>query len=400
MKQWKLIRTFYSQMKAPCILLFLLMTISLLVLTIGTGYYRYMTYSQTAFQNSGLDNAVYVSYFGQECPNDLSDEFAYMRAQPCVEDVLYAIDAGAIVCREEGISLIIMPEGVYSKLPFFLPRGELFSETGLTTDGKLQCVLGAPFLKDVKKGQSLTLHDGGSDDTLDVYVTGKLRYPYFHPNFGSAGSVTADSFVTGIQIILAKDTPQTRDVLNSLTGMAYMSYFSYWVEFKDTASSAEKADFISFLRQDHHVTTYEDILKNTDKAVGEAASGALATPLYLVFITTMSFISIAILLLYKKSNQNAIWYLCGCSKRCSYIYASLAMGLICLAACLIPLLLILFYPVLGEHDLLPLGNIYLDSVNIGIILGYLAVVLGLSFLFPFLLQYKASPVDALRRLNE
>lgn len=293
-----------------------------------------------------------------------------------------------------------MPEGVYTKLPFFLPQGELFSETGLTDDGKLQCVLGAPFLGDVKAGDSLTLQDGRSEDTLNIYVTGKLRYPYFQPDFGSAGSVTADSFVTGIQIILAKDTPQTREILKTLSGMEFGSYFSYWVEFKDSTSSAEKADFISFLRQDHHVTTYEDILENTDKAVGEAASGALATPLYLVFITTMSFISIAILLLYKKSNQNAIWYLCGCSKRRSYVYASLAMGLICLAACLIPLLLILLYPVWGEYDLLPLGNIYLDSLNIWIILGYLAVVLGLSFLFPFLLQYKASPMDALRRLNE
>lgn len=401
MKQWKLIRSFYSQMRAPCILLFLLMTISLLVLTIGTGYYRYMTYSRTTMVQSGLEEAIYVSYLGvEDAPEDLTDEIKTIQSYPFVQDILYTCSVNPVNYQNNGITIILLPESVIAKLPFFLQTGNSFSNSGLTKENKLQCVAGAPFLKDIKAGEDIQLNIGGSEQMVNMNVVGKLRYPYFHPYFGAAGNITAGEFVSAIQTILVKDTPETRKMLNVSPIIEFYTCASYWIEFKDTATPAEKADFINIMQKNHRVATYEDILKNTDKAVGEAASGALATPLYLVFITTMSFISIAILLLYKKSNQNAIWYLCGCSKRRSYVYASLAIGLICLAACLIPLLLILLYPVWGEYDLLPLGNIYLDSLNIWIILGYLAVVLGLSFLFPFLLQYKASPMDALRRLNE
>lgn len=399
MKHITLIRSFYNRMKLPCLLLFLLMASSLLILTMGMGYYRYVTYSRTVMKDSGLDNAVYVSYLGQECPDDLTEEFNYMRTQPCVDDVLYTVTAGPIVCREERITLALMPEGVYSKMPFFLPKGDLFSESGLTEDGRIQCVMGAPFLRDVKVGDSINLYGGVSGQAMEVYVSGKLPYPYFQPDFGSAGNISADSFVSSVQIILAKDTPQTREALDKLPEISFSSYFSYWIDFKETASSAEKADFIHFLRQNHHVTTYEDIMKNTDSTVSEAASGALATPLFLVFITTMSFVSIAVLLLYKKINQSAIWFLCGCSKRRSYVYASLAVGLICLAACLIPLLIIWLYPIWGELNLLPL-HVYLDGLSVWIILGYLAATLALAFGIPFALQYKTSPMDALRRLDE
>ena len=46
MKQWTLIRSFYSHMKGPSIMMALMMTISLFILTIGVGRYRYFTYAQ------------------------------------------------------------------------------------------------------------------------------------------------------------------------------------------------------------------------------------------------------------------------------------------------------------------------------------------------------------------
>lgn len=398
MKQWKLIRSFYSGMRLPCLLLLLLMAVSLTVLTVGVGNYRYVTYAQTVMQHSGLDNAVCVSYFGQECPDDLTEEYRYMKEQPCVDDVMYGVSAGPIVCRDEGITLHLMPESVYAKLPFFLPKGELFSDSGLTADGKLQCVVGAPFLEDVKTGDTIDLYNGATGEKMEVYVTGKLPYPYFQPGFGSAGDVTADAFIEAVQILLAKDTPQTRAVLKEMD-MTYISSLSYWVVFKDTATSTEKADFIHFLRQDHHVSTYEDIMENTDAAAAETAAGALAAPLYFLFITTVSFVSMAVLLLYKKINQQAIWFLCGCSKGRGYRYASTAIGLICLVSCLVPLLLIWQYPVWGEMDLMPI-HMYFDWWSVWILLGYLAAVLALSFAIPFALQYKASPMQVLRRLDE
>ncbi len=402
MKHMTLIHSFYSRMRLPCLLLFLLMTSSLLILTMGVGYYRYVTYSRTVMKDSGLDNAVYVSYLGVEDAPDtkgMMEEFRLVQDISYVENVMYAVDAGPIVCRDEGISLILLPDGVYTKMPFFLPKGELFSESGLTEDGQIQCVMGAPFLRDVKAGDSINLYDGVSGQAMEVYVSGKLPYPYFHPDLGSAGNISADAFVSSVQIILAKDTPQTRAVLETLPGIEYTSYSSYWVDFSDTATSAQKAAFIRQMQQGHRVASYEDIMKNTDSTVSEAASSGLATPLFLVFITTMSFISITVLLLYNKINQSAIWFLCGCSKRRSYVYASLAVGLICLAACLLPLLIIWLYPVWGEMELLPL-HIYLDGLSVWIILGYLAATLVLAFGIPFALQYKTSPMDTLRRLDE
>ena len=57
MKQWTLIRSFYSHMKGPSIMMALMMTISLFILTIGVGRYRYFTYAQEQLLRSGLDNA-------------------------------------------------------------------------------------------------------------------------------------------------------------------------------------------------------------------------------------------------------------------------------------------------------------------------------------------------------
>lgn len=402
MKQWSLIRSFYQHMRLPSILIALIMTVSLLALGYGLGRYRYQTYAQHQLLQSGLENSFYVMHFGPDRPGETDMEKEIQAAQNArgVETVLYDYTVNPISYDNNEISLRLLPQQTMNALPIGLESGGQFSKNGLNKDGTVQVVIGSQIFKDVNVGQHLSFKTNKGTSILNTFVVGKLRYPYFHSDFSSAGDISACNFIFPIQIFIAKETPETLQILKKIPNISFSISTNYFVKFSANASKADIAAYLTEAKKDHYVLSYDDLVKSTAKEVNKNLSVGLSLPLFLLFLATVALLSVAILFAYKKANENAIWYLCGCSKKRCRLTMFAALGILGTAAAIVNIALILLYPVLGEREFLTIDRFYVDNLTILPVLGYLLLTLLIVFAVSFLFQRKASPIESLRRLDE
>ena len=138
-------------------------------------------------------------------------------------------------------------------------------------------------------------------------------------------------------------------------------------------------------------------MNDTNAFITEQVKRRGVLPLFLLFIATMSLISMSVLMIYKKLETHSIYYLCGCSRRRSFLQMFAGICGIALTSGIINIAIILLYPFLYTRGILNLGNVIIDEVSIVYILLYLLVACLLSALLPYLAFRKSSPIDFYRR---
>ena len=402
MKQWSLIRSFYGHMRLASLLIALVMTVSLLVLTYGVGMYRYQTYAQNLLLRSGLQNAYFVMNFGPDKPDesDMEKEIAAAQKAKGVETVLYDHTVSDFTYGSQNVNMRLLPRQTIDALPVGLGEGSTFSETGLNPDGTLQMIVGSTVFADVKTGAGLTLSTYHQSATVKATVVGKLRYPFFQSDFNSGGDISACDFIVPEPIVLVEETPETMAILKKTADISFTASTNYFVKFSAGASKADIADYLTEAKKDHYILSYDDLVKSTAKEVNKNLSVGLSFPLFLLFLATVALLSVAILFVYKKANENAIWYLCGCTKKRCRLTMFAALGMLGVTAAIVNIVLILLYPSLGEQKILTIDRFYVDNLTILPVLGYLLLTLLIVFAVSFLFQRKASPIESLRRLDE
>lgn len=402
MKQWTLIRSFYSHMKGPSIMMALMMTISLFILTIGVGRYRYFTYAQEQLLRSGLDNAHYITHFGSDKPDEdeIQDEIKIIKQKAGVKSILYTCSVNPLVYNDEGFSLVLYPSETLHALPLGMQPDAVFSGTGLDEDGGIQAVAASTVFSNASVGDRLIIDNGSKNASFPIRITGKLPYPFFTASFNSAGDIGADAFISTTPLLIAKDTPETRKVLETVPGLFYYTSTNYFLEFSDDTAPEQRSALLEELGQDHYILSYDELVVSTEKTVQKNLPLCLPVPLFLLFIATMCLLSTSLLMVEKKANENAVWFLCGCSKRRCFLTMFVSLGLPGLLAAALNILFIVLYPILGEREILNIGQMYIDPWNILVILIYLVCVWVISLVIPYFLQYRKSPIESVRKRSE
>ncbi len=400
MKTWACIRSIYKGNRVPCILLAFIMTVALLVATIAFGHYRYFTYSRDVYEGSGLENAYYVAHFADPTPDQeaMDRELAETRQLPGVEAVLYDTAVNGFTIDGQLWGIMLLSDSVCDAFPLDLYSGRSFSETGLTADGALEIVDASGLFSDIALGGSFSLNYGGTP--VRAGLTGRIRYPYFHINFGSSGDVAADNFLSAQTAILAKDTPQTRALLEEAGDVYYRTSVNYFVVFSDDATRQEIDRYLEEAGKSCYILSYSEILDETNRRVDENLRLCFPLPVFLLILSTVSLFSISVIVIYRKATENAVWYLCGCSKRKSLLLIFACIGLCGAVAAALNAVFILLFPLLGDKGLLPIERIYLDGWSFLFIAGYLLLTLLIVFVTSVLLQRRTSPIQLLRRLDQ
>jgi hypothetical protein len=89
----------------------------------------------------------------------------------------------------------------------------------------------------------------------------------------------------------------------------------FFTNFKDTAAQND----INFCRDyiKNYGETFEinKILNNTSECIKSIIKKNLPFPIFLLFISLIAYISISILMIYKKIDEMSIYHLVGCSKK-------------------------------------------------------------------------------------
>ena len=152
--------------------------------------------------------------------------------------------------------------------------------------------------------------------------------------------------------------------------------------------------------KEHYILSYQEILDSTNRQIQTNLRTVLPFPAFLLFLTMVSLFSISVIVIYRKASENAVWYLCGCSRARGMRTIFFCIGILGAAAAVINAVFILLYPVLGDNGILSINRFYVDGWNLIFILGYLLITLLIVFATSLLLQGRTSPLELLRRLDQ
>lgn len=401
MKRWDCIRSVYSGIKIPCLLLTFIMTAALFVATITFGDYRYYTYSRDTFQKAGLENSYYVTHFGSNKPTneELIQEIQDAKKAPGVETVLYKFSTNPFIIDGVGWGCSMMSEDLCEAFPPDIYRGTLFGSTGVSSEGALEMIDASGSFSDVPLGKPFEIPCSDTA-TITAVLVGRIRYPYFTLDFGSAGDITAADFISEFPTFLVKDTPETRELLHSVSDAPFNPDPNYFVVFSQDASQEEINAYLNESKQEHYILSYQELMDSTNKQIQQNLRTFLPLPVFLLFLTMVSLFSISVIIIYRKASENAIWYLCGCSRARGMRTIFFCIGILGAIAAVINAVFIVIYPILGDNGILILNRFYVDGWNLLFILSYLLITLLIVFATSLLLQRRTSPLELLRRLDQ
>ena len=234
-----------------------------------------------------------------------------------------------------------------------------------------------------------------------MLMAGRLRYPYFHIDFSSAGDIAANDFFSPSTVIFAKDTSQTRAYLEAMApNIQYTTSTNYFVVFSEEATSEQMAAYREETEKNCYILSYQEILDATDERIEDSLSTCVPLPAFLLFLSTVSLFSISVIIIYRKASENSIWYLCGCSRRRGMGLVFACIGILGVIASLLNALFIVLYPVLGDYGILSFPQFYVDRWSLLPIVGYMLLTLLVVFVTSLMLQRQASPLELLRRLDQ
>ena len=397
---------FYHGNVFSALLLVLVMGVALLSVTYAVGYYRFLHYTKELYQNAGIENSIYFMMMPdyQRNPREKAPEIReIMESAASMPGVKTVVNPYGCTATYHGVGTSI---GVYDAFmikafPYKLSHGSWFDSGQNNNNGLPQVVVGGALYSNVKPGDVIGLDipnpETGERDQIQVYVIGKLRDPSYTLQLGRAGTdITTNGFLQiADEVIFSEEDENFPSVLRS-SGLLY-SMANAFVVFEEGATDEEKGACYTYLEQYGYYKTYDEIIQKTEEYIQDQIRRRGMLPFFLLFVATMSLICVSVLLVYKKMETHSIYYLCGCSRRRSFLLMVAGVAGIACVAGILNIAVILCYPYLYNHGLMDLGSVLIDERSILYIVVYLAAVCLIAAVLPYLVFRKSSPIDFYRR---
>jgi hypothetical protein len=414
MKLLKMISNFYSRNKISSVLLLILFCAAMLVANFAIGRYRYFTYTQKIFTNSGLNHSVYFmpAGFGPDAitlpPHEYSKKVdAYhqkIKSFPAVRSVISAPWNGSFTFQNvAGSGYTLYSDELLKAFPLRITSGrslDVTSNSDPDSNNGIDAVLCGYMYHNIKIGDTFTvkLHPYKSSQYTDVkiHAIGKMDDPAYTVSLGFGGtSVQADElFDKGSVVILRKTQKLLAFLQENSTPQMFENFF---VDLKPKSTEKEINDCVQYLNQQGRFVTYDKIKTDTDEAVSRTLKQELPMPFFFLFVSTISLISISILFIYKNLRENSIYYLCGCSRRKSFGYMAAGIGLISLLAGGVNIIIMKNIGSLVWNGFLSVDPMIVDNKSILFIVFYELIVLILSIGIPYTVYRRFSPIETYRR---
>ena len=365
------------------------------------GEYRYITHSEYILSSNSLTGSDY--FMSDAYSLDIADDFKD-KTQRQKEDIsrLEGVKGIAdtskipVEFRSSIVNLNFYNEYMMESFQNILTEGKWF-EHSEESEVCVEAILSGAIFNDISVGSEIDLLIPNTDTIIPVKAVGKIDYPWYAPDYNTISEdISADKFLVQANVVIIEDNKYNRELLPD--GCTPKSLgLSYFVLYKDSCTPQQKQAVRDHMSRIGTYKTYDEIFDNTHKKVQKEMIDKLVTPCFLLVISTILLISIAVMTTHKKLRDHAIYYLCGCSRKKSFLYLTVGISV----PVLIAVVLNTIYEVIQIKNLMSGSAAYagsiVDQYNILIGIIYCVVTIAVAMVLPFIIFSSNSPVDIYRR---
>ena len=383
------------------IVLIAIISYSLIAVEGLIGEYRYITHSEYILSSNSLTGSDY--FMSDAYSLDIADDFKD-KTQRQKEDIsrLEGVKGIAdtskipVEFRSSIVNLNFYNEYMMESFQNILTEGKWF-EHAEESEVCVEAILSGAIFNDISVGSEIDLLIPNTDTIIPVKAVGKIDYPWYAPDYNTISEdISADKFLVQANVVIIEDNKYNRELLPD--GCTPKSLgLSYFVLYKDSCTPQQKQAVRDHMSRIGTYKTYDEIFDNTHKKVQKEMIDKLVTPCFLLVISTILLISIAVMTTHKKLRDHAIYYLCGCSRKKSFLYLTVGISV----PVLIAVVLNTIYEVIQIKNLMSGSAAYagsiVDQYNIIIGIIYCVVTIAVAMVLPFIIFSSNSPVDIYRR---
>lgn len=388
MKSLRIIWDFYNNNRLASIFILVIYTLVIFYFTLTLGIYRNIVYATNTFLQISDKNIAYC------CPtldyyDKIQSDEDYIDKEICtIEEAAQKYSAYAPFVKTQKINITYNGNSMYGFLcdQFFidnqqikLSQGNWFSKNE-TADYYETVVCGSQFFK-TKIGDIINIKL--SQKSVKVKVVGKVDSPYMVPQFSNGGNtVSANGLYSTFTGFIFPKTDSFCSFLND--NQIYSRTFeNFLAPCKENATENEIDDYMNFLNEKGQVNPYSKIIENSNKYAQLTIERKMPMPSFFLVIVTFSVISISVLFISKKLSEYAVYYLCGCSRRRSFVYMLCSTSIISVLGGLINIIFFSIYPILQSYGIYTINGVIIDNLSSVFIFCYVVVTVFLSTIIPF-----------------
>ena len=373
------------------------------------GQYRYITYSKYIMDNQYITNSDYFMLDLQNLPVNVEEMYKFTYS---VRDAISEFDgvrgiaySEKGICKYNGIKLNteLYTDDMADAFSKNLNQGCWFKDAKASDIPNV--VLSGPLFENVSVGNDITITLLGNkydkqerSFSQKVHVIGKISYPWYNVNYSSSGDdITMDEFmIQSNDVIFDGEDENTVKILDEYSTYSSLGY-SYFVLYDDNCKEDRKQKVRDYYNTIGTYDTYDDLLEATDNKIKNELMKKLITPLFLLVVATIMLISISTLNTYKKLKDHSIYYLCGCSRRRSFLYLAAEISVSVIIAVAISLGYVIFMMEKIKTCTMGYDCLIIDYYNILISLGYAVITLAVTLIIPYAVYKKNTPIEIYRR---
>ena len=383
------------------LILVVILTYSLISVENMIGSYRYITFSEYILSNESLADSDYfmldpVSLNMDEQYNHGSGKL--INKISSFKGVKGVADSSktAAYFRSSVVNLDFYNRYMTEAFNNILSEGRWFTHSENSTDCIEAVVCGAIF-NDLPVGSKIELAFPNVKETLKVEVVGKVGYPWYAPDYSSiSDEVSSGNFLVEANFVMLDDNESNRKMLPENVEPRSLG-LSFFVLYDNDCTSAQRNAVRDLYESVGSYKSYDEILKNThDKIQNDLITG-LVTPIFMLAVSTILLISIAVMTVYKKLREHTIYYLCGCSRRQSFLYLVFGVSI----PVFISVIINTIYVAVKINNLASgvtgYEGVIFDYNNIWFGILYCIVTVTVAMILPYIVFRSNTPVEIYRR---
>lgn len=376
-------------------ILFILMVITMYSLVLVTSvYHQSVKYMKTYSNISGVEHSLCVAPF-----EDLSEDFKDLKEMETTNAV-YAIYSLNTSCKDiKG-----------NQYPFSLISKELISDRS-NFKLKKEITEGSGFYNNLPvvflKGFDFQKHQPG--EIFEIYIKNELIQVYIGGILKQDGIMaTFDTIGTGLSLydimsgnekssIFMLDTKETRSYITANnwglkgSGACILSCneSGYYINLENIKKQLSESGYL--------FTDYQTIINRTKAQVEDIWYQYMMLPIYLFSFSFLFIVSCIIIFIHKVSDDISIFYLCGLSKKRSYVFIALTNCIMTFFAAILNLSIAI--NAIASNTQLPLYmDIKLNDIDLLPIPILLIIVFLIGYLVAFFMFHKKSFVQIRKKL--
>lgn len=378
------------------IFLLILMTFSLFFFMFTYGQYKYLTQTYRLINNADINNSLYFSCIFNP-GTDITETIKIAEKKIKELDAIEKVQTCKVsnIKYNDLIQTLVVINSDAKQLYPKLSQGK-WPETDINDDGSINAVVHGYSFYNVKIGTNQQMYL--NDKPVTIHITGILNLVSNMPEFGSSGSrLTTDKLYKKYDAVILNESSYINNLVNIDN---FNTYPNFIISIKDNTSEKELKETEDTLTNLGTYIKMSEILENTQQYIKKTMSSTLILPIFFLIISFVSFISISVLIIYKRIKTRSIFYLMGCSKRRMVFDTILQVGIISFISGGINIVLATNYEYFYIHNFINLGDkILFDSKIILLMLGIILFYFLFATLVSLLVLSKKAPLDVIREFQ-